>query len=86
MGKHVFFLLAGCLILPGIILNTAAAEDYTNDSWIQKKSDEYLSGKSYTVPAGDELLYLLKKGASDSLDANDVTVGVRPKTQIPPPM
>lgn len=84
MGRHVLFLLAGCLVLLGILLIPAAAEDYTNDSWIQKKSDKYLSGESYTVPAGDDLLYLLKKNASDSLDVRDITIGVRPKVKIPP--
>ncbi|MFA6471216.1 MAG: cell surface protein SprA [Candidatus Latescibacterota bacterium] len=83
MSKYVLFLLAGCFILLGILLIPAAAEDYTNDTWIQKKSDKYLSGESYSVPVGDEYLYLFGKGAQDSLDIDNVTVGIRPRTKIP---
>jgi hypothetical protein len=83
MGKYVLFLLAGCLFLLGIFFLPAAAQDFFNETWIQKKSDTFISGKSYSVPVGDDFLYLLKKGSSDSLDSNDITVGIRYPNQIP---
>ncbi len=82
MNKYVLF------IITGVLLVLPAFADYLNDTRIRERSERWLEGEDYSVPHGDNLLFMMKRYMADSIkvDTDHITVGVRPPVRVPPPL
>lgn len=87
MRKHVLFSLISLIFASGIVFGPASAQ-YLNDSWLNDRSEEYLSGEDRTVPAGDQLRLTIKRVMPDSasVDPDHLTIGLRPPVKVPKPL
>ncbi len=87
MRKHVLFSFFFLIFASGILFGPASAQ-YLNDSWLNDRSEELLSGEDRTVPAGDLLRLSIKRLLPDSasVDPDNLTVGLRLPEKMPRPL
>ncbi|MBN1290810.1 MAG: cell surface protein SprA [Candidatus Latescibacteria bacterium] len=88
MNRYVLFLILFCLNVT-VLLPDAVNAQYTNTTWLQKKSDGYISGENYQIEADEDFIDLIKSMSLEELEDSDIlpiTVGIRPPDTFPKPL